>query len=112
MDILKINRFDVYLVNLDPAIGAEIKKTRPAVIISPDSMNFSRLQTIIIAPLTSTIRASFPTRINTKFKDQVGQIALDQLRVIDRARIVQKLGNIDKSTRNDILNILMIMFQP
>ena len=111
MDMVKLKRFDIYLVNLDPTIGSEIKKTRPVVIISPDSMNFSRLKTIIIAPMTSTIRESFPTRVSTKFKNKEGQIALDQLRAIDRTRILQKLGSLDKETENNILNILMVMFQ-
>lgn len=59
--MVKIKRFDVVLVNLDPTIGSEIKKTRPAIIISPDSMNLSRLKTVIIAPMTSTIKDDFPT---------------------------------------------------
>lgn len=109
--MVKIKRFDVFLVNLDPTIGSEIKKTRPTVIISPDSMNSSRLRTVIIAPMTSTIKDSFPTRILTQFKDKKGQIALDQLRSIDRSRIVQKLGVIDKETQNNVLNILAILFQ-
>lgn len=111
MDMVELKRFDVYLINLDPAVGSEIQKTRPAVIISPDSMNLSRLKTVIIAPLTSTIRASFPTRVNTNFKNKEGQIALDQLRAIDRSRILQKLGQLDKVTENNILNILAVMFQ-
>lgn len=111
MDMVKIKRFDVFLVNLDPTIGSEIKKIRPAVIISPDSMNLSRLKTVIIAPMTSTIKDNFPTRILTEFKDKKGQIALDQLRSIDRTRIVKKLGVIDKETQNNVLDLLSIIFQ-
>lgn len=111
MDMVKIKRFDVFWVNLDPTIGSEIKKTRPAVIISPDSMNLSRLKTVIIAPMTSTIKDNFPTRVMTQFKDKKGQIALDQLRAIDRSRIVQKLGVIEKETQINVLNILAILFQ-
>lgn len=111
MDVVDLKRFDICLVNLDPTIGSEIKKTRPVVIISPDSMNFSRLKTIIVAPMTSTIRESFPTRVNTKFRNKEGQIALDQVRSIDRARVIQKLGGLDKDTEDSILNILSIMFQ-
>ena len=92
MDMVKIKRFDICLVNLDPTIGSEIKKTRPAIIISPDSMNLSRLKTVIIAPMTSTIKDNFPTRVMALFKDKKGQVALDQLRAIDRSRILQKLG--------------------
>ena len=109
--MVKIKRFDVFLVNLDPTIGSEIKKTRPAVIISPDSMNLSRLKTVIIAPMTSTIKDNFPTRILTEFKDKKGQIALDQLRSIDRTRIVKKLGVIDKEAQNKVLDLLSIIFQ-
>lgn len=111
MDMVKIKRFDVFLVNLDPTIGSEIKKTRPAVIISPDSMNLSRLKTVIIAPMTSTIKDNFPTRILTEFKDKKGQIALDQLRSIDRTRIVKKLGVIEREAQNKVLDLLSIIFQ-
>ena len=111
MDMVKIKRFDVFLVNLDPSIGSEIKKTRPAVIISPDSMNLSRLKTVIIAPMTSTIKDNFPTRILTEFKDKKGQIALDQLRSIDRTRIVKKLGVIETEAQNKVLDLLSILFQ-
>lgn len=109
--MVKIKRFDVFLVNLDPTIGSEIKKTRPAVIISPDSMNLSRLKTVIIAPMTSTIKDNFPTRVLTEFKDKTGQIALDQLRSIDRIRIVKKLGAIDREAQNKVLDLLSIIFQ-
>src|ERR1700733_8646104 len=109
MDMVKLKRFDIFLVNLDPTIGSEIRKTRPAVIISPDSMNLSRLKTVIIAPMTSTIKENFPTRVNTEFKDRKGQVALDQLRSIDRSRLMQKLGSIDKKTQLNLLNILTIM---
>ncbi len=109
--MVTIKRFDVFLVNLDPIIGSEIKKTRPAVIISPDSMNLSRLKTVIIAPMTSTIKDNFPTRILTEFKDKKGQIVLDQLRSIDRTRIVKKLGVIEKEAQNKVLDLLSIIFQ-
>jgi mRNA interferase MazF len=109
--MVKLKRFDIFLVNLDPTVGSEIKKTRPVVIISPDSMNLSRLKTVIIAPMTSTIKENFPTRVNTAFKDKKGQVALDQLRAIDRSRLIQKLGILDKEAQLNILNILTIMFQ-
>lgn len=109
--MVKIKRFDVFLVNLDPTIGSEIKKTRPAVIISPDSMNLSRLKTVIIAPMTSTIKNNFPTRILTEFKDKKGQIALDQLRSIDRTRIVKQLGVIEREDQIKVLDLLSIIFQ-
>lgn len=108
--MVKIKRFDICTVNLDPTIGSEIKKTRPAVIISPDSINLSRLKTVIIAPLTSTIRESFPTRVRIAFQGKEGQIALDQLRSIDRSRIVKKLGKLESKSSDQVLNILSIMF--
>ncbi len=111
MDMVKIKRFDVYLVNLDPTLGSEIKKTRPVVIVSPDSMNQSRLKTVIVAPMTSTIKENFPTRINTTFNKKAGQIALDQIRAIDRIRIVKILGHLDNETKENIFTILSIMFQ-
>jgi len=109
--MVKLKRFDVCLVNLDPTVGSEIKKTRPVIVISPESMNASRLKTIIIAPMTSTVRENFPTRITTNFKDKTGQIALDQLRSIDRTRIIKILGKVDKVTEDTLLNTLSIMFQ-
>ena len=82
--MVKLKRFDICLVNLDPTIGSEMKKKRPVVIISPDSMNLSRLKTIIVAPMTSTVRDGFPTRVTLNFNNKIGQIALDQVRSIDR----------------------------
>jgi mRNA interferase MazF len=110
MDMVKLKRFDVCLVNLDPTVGFEIKKTRPVVVVSPDSMNRSRLKTVIVAPMTSSIRENFPTRVNTMFKGKQGQIALDQIRTIDRSRIIKVLGDINEETKNNILGILSIMF--
>lgn len=108
MVILK--RFDVCLVNLDPTIGSEINKTRPVVIVSPDSMNMSRLNTVIAAPMTTTVRDHFPTRVNITFKRKKGQVALDQIRTIDRSRIIKNLGSIADVEQENILNILAIMF--
>lgn len=109
--MVKLKRFDVCLVNLDPTVGSEIKKTRPVVVVSPESMNLSRLKTIIIAPMTTTVRENFPTRITTNFKNKTGQIALDQLRSIDRTRIIKVLGRVDKIAEDALLNTLSIMFQ-
>lgn len=108
--MVKLQRFDVCLVNLDPAVGSEIKKTRPVLIISPDSMNHSRLNTVIVAPMTSTIRDHFPTRIDLTFKGKKGQVALDQIRVIDRSRVIKVLGSISEAVQNNVLNTLAIMF--
>jgi len=110
MDMVNLNRFEIYLVNLDPTQGSEIKKTRPCVIISPDSMNHSKLNTIITAPLTSTIRKNFPTRVEIELKNKKGQIALDQIRTIDRSRIIKKLGMVSKQNQQRVMHILQVMF--
>ena len=106
-----LKRFDICLVNLDPTIGSEMKKTRPVVIISPDSMNFSRLKTIIVAPMTSTVRDDFPTRVTLNFNNKKGQITLDQVRSIDRTRMIKILGHLEEDVENDVLNLLSVMFQ-
>ncbi|MCX7117402.1 MAG: type II toxin-antitoxin system PemK/MazF family toxin [Legionellales bacterium] len=109
MDMVK--RFDVCLVKLDPTVGSELKKTRPVVIVSPNSMNLSRLSTVIVAPMTSTLRENFPTRVTTLFNNKQGQIALDQIRSIDRMWILKVLGHVDISTENQLLDLLAVMFQ-
>ena len=101
-------RFEVYLVNLDPTIGREIKKTRPCLIISPDEMN-QHIATVIIAPMTTQGR-SYPTRIPCEFQGKAGQIVLDQIRTVDRARLVKKLGQIDSATQKAVLLLLAEMF--
>jgi len=83
-----INRFDVYLTNLDPAVESEIQKTRPCLIISPDEMN-RHIRTVIVAPMT-TAGKDYPTRISCKFKKKKGQIVLDQIRTIDKTRLAKK----------------------
>ncbi len=109
--MVKLKRFDICLVNLDPTIGSEMKKKRPVVIISPDSMNLSRLKTIIVAPMTSRVRDDFPTRVTLNFNNKKGQIALDQVRSIDRTRIIKILGSLDADVENNVLNLLGVMFQ-
>jgi mRNA interferase MazF len=101
-------RFDVYLVSLDPTKGSEIKKTRPCVIISPDEMN-RHIRTVIVAPMTSTIK-NYPSRVTTTFKSKRGQIVLDQIRTVDKQRLVKKLGTIRSSSQNKILMLLQEMF--
>ncbi len=101
-------RFDVFLVNLDPTVGSEIRKTRPCLIISPDEMN-RHIRTVIVAPMT-TKGGSYPTRIVCKFEDKHGQIVLDQIRTVDQARLVRKIGRIDKSVRSKVLAVLQEMF--
>jgi mRNA interferase MazF len=103
-----VHRFEVWLVNIDPTIGKEIKKTRPCFIISPDEAN-KYLDTIIAAPMTTTIR-KYPTRVNCTFKNKDGQIALDQLRSLDKIRLVRKLGRLNDGTCKEACEILVEYF--
>jgi mRNA interferase MazF len=103
-----VNRFDVYLVNLDPTLGSEIQKTRPCLIISPDEMNHN-IATVIIAPLT-TKGWDYPTRINCRFEGKEGQIILDQIRTVDKGRLVRKLGKINDKTKKEVMAVLLEMF--
>jgi len=105
-----VKRFDVYLISLDPTIGSEIKKTRPCLIISPDEMN-RYINTVIIAPMSTKGRA-YPTRVVCKFQGKQGQIVLDQIRTVDKMRLVKRLGRIDVSTQSRVLTILGEMFAP
>ena len=107
MDVV-ISRFEVYLVNLDPAIGSEIQKTRPCLVISPDEMN-AHIATVIIAPMTTQGR-DYPTRIPCHFQDKDGEIVLDQICTVDKERLVKKLGKIDPVIENKVLAVLMELF--
>lgn len=106
----KVERFDVYLVGLDPTEGSEIRKTRPCLIISPDEMN-RHIRTVIVAPMTSTIK-NYPTRVTTSFQKKQGQIVLDQIRTVDKERLMKKLGTISLSAQDKTLGILQEMFAP
>ena len=101
-------RFDVYLVNLDPTVGSEIQKTRPCLVVSPDEMN-RNIRTVIIAPMTSANK-DYPTRISCKFKKKQGRIVLDQIRTIDKTRVIKRLGTIDSTAKLDVVSILQRMF--
>ena len=103
-----IKRFEVYLVNLDPTVGSEIQKTRPCLIISPDEMN-SYIATVIIAPMTTKGR-DYPSRVNCQLEGKAGQIILDQIRTVDKSRLVKKLGKIDAATQNEVLAVLLELF--
>jgi len=105
-----IKRFDVYLVNLDPTVGSEVRKARPCLIISPDEMN-GYIATVIVAPMTTKGR-NYPTRVLCAFKGKEGQVVLDQVRTVDKSRLVQKLGRIDKHTQDEVLSMLAEMFAP
>ena len=103
-----VKRFDVYLINLDPTTGHEIKKTRPCLIISPDEMN-RHIATVIVAPMTSHGQ-SYPTRVSCRLQGKDGQIVLDQIRTVDKERLVKKLGQIGAATQKAVLAILAEMF--
>lgn len=105
---MAIKRFEVYLVNLDPTVGMEIQKTRPGLVISPNEMN-RHLGTIIIAPMTTHGR-DFATRVACKFQGKDGQVVLDQIRTLDKSRLVKKLGKIEKKTQTQVLAILQELF--
>ena len=101
-------RFDVFLVNLDPTIGSEIRKTRPCLIVSPDEMN-RHIRTVIVAPLT-TARKDFPTRVSCTVQKKTGQIVLDQIRTIDKTRLIKKVGTLDPKTQLEVVSVLQRMF--
>jgi len=106
--MVKINRFDVFLICLDPTVGHEIKKTRPCLIISPDAMNHT-IRTVIVAPMTSKGR-SYPTRVSVQFGAKNGQVVLDQIRTVDKVRCVKKLGSITKQEAERVLDVLQELF--
>ena len=103
-----VKRFDVLLVNLDPTVGSEIQKTRPCLIVSPDEMN-RHLATVIVAPMT-TQGQSYPSRVVCEFEGKAGQIVLDQLRTVDKRRLVKRLGQIDQQAQQAVIARLVEMF--
>jgi mRNA interferase MazF len=103
-----VNRFEVYLVNLDTEITADPKNTRPSVIISPNEVN-RNLDTAIIAPIATT-RAEYPTRVAVDFLNGTRHIILDQIRTVDQARLVKKIGEIDEASRQTIIERLQELF--
>ena len=105
-----VKRFEIFLVNLDPTIGSEIKKTRPCLVISPDQMNLY-IQTVIVAPMT-TKGKSYPTRVACKFQGKQGMVVLDQIRTVDKTRLVQKAGRLDAKTQTEVLRVLGELFAP
>ena len=107
---MAVSRFEVYLVNLDPTLGTEIRKTRPCVVVSPDEMN-RHIRTVIVAPMTTKGRL-YPTRVRCRFGGKTGQIVLDQIRAVDIARLVRRLGRIDRRTSEAVVALLQEMFAP
>ena len=101
-------RDEVWLVSLDPTQGSEIRKTRPCLVVSPDEAN-DYLRTVIVAPMTTTERA-YPTRVDITFRGKHGQIALDQIRAVDRQRLVRKLGTAQANATKQASTVLVEMF--
>ena len=103
-----MKRFDVYTVSLDPTFGSEIKKTRPCIIISPDEMN-RYIDTVIIAPMTTT-KKKYKSRLNIKFQGKDNQIVLDQIRTVDKRRLIKKIGRLTPIDSLSVCNLLTEMF--
>ena len=102
-----MKRLEVWLVNLDPTIGSEIKKTRPAVIVSPDELN-DHLRTVVVAPLTKG--KAYPFRVPMKVQGKAGVAAIDQVRTVDKQRLVRKIDTIKGQTAQKLMNALVDMF--
>jgi mRNA interferase MazF len=105
---MEINQYDIILVNLDPTIGSEIKKTRPCVVISPDEMN-KYLKTVVIAPMTSNSK-NYPTRVQVKHENKIGRIVLDQIRTIDKQRIIKHLGKLSQQEIKEVKSVFKETF--
>ena len=103
-----INRFDVFLISLDPTLGSELRKTRPCLIISPDEMN-DHIRTVIVAPMTTKGRP-YPSRVSCRFQGKRGQVVLDQIRTVDKTRLVRRLGTISAGVQRTVLDALQEMF--
>ena len=104
----RVSRGEVHLVALDPTLGSEIRKTRPCVVISPDELN-QHLATAIVAPMTTGGRA-YPWRVPCRFRQQLGFVALDQLRTVDTGRLVKRLGRLAPDTFGEVMRGLQEMF--
>lgn len=102
-----INQYEVYLIDLDPTKGHEIKKTRPCVVISPNEMNHT-IGTVIIAPMTTRSHA-FPTRVELEFQDKRGWIVIDQIRTVDKVRLIRKIGKINEDEILKVKDVLREM---
>ena len=101
-------RFEVWLVSLDPTRGSETRKTRPCVVVSPDELN-RNIQTVIVAPMTTATR-EYPTRVSLRFEGRDGQIVLDQIRTVDRTRLLRRLGALPGATGRRVCGVLVEMF--
>ncbi|WP_309689230.1 type II toxin-antitoxin system PemK/MazF family toxin [Armatimonas sp.] len=105
---LVVRRFEVWLVNLDPTVGSEIQKTRPCLVVSPDELN-RNIATVILAPMTTAAR-NYPTRIPCEFQGKSGQVVLDQLRTVDKTRLVKCLGSVSDDEQRAVLHSLAELF--
>jgi len=105
-----VRRGEVYLVSLDPTLGSEIQKTRPCVVFSPDELN-AHLRTYVVAPMT-TGEYAYPFRMPCRFQGRDGYVVLDQIRTVDRDRLVRRLGRLRPTTIHGVLNLLQEMFTP
>ena len=103
-------RGDVFLIELDPTRGSEIRKTRPCLVVSPDELN-QHLRTVIVAPMTTGGQA-YPWRVRCRFRERAGYVAIDQLRTVDSTRLVKRLGRVSPGTLSAVLAILQEMFTP
>ena len=104
------SRFEVFLVGLDPTVGHEMRKTRPCVVVSPDELNHA-LRTVIVAPMTTAGQA-YPWRVPVTFARKRGRVVLDQLRTVDRERLVRRLGALDSAAAREVLDVLAELFAP
>ena len=104
-----VKRFEVWQTGLNPTVGSEISKSRPCLVVSPNEAN-KYLSTVTIIPLTSTIR-NYPTRINCRFEGKSGQLAIDQIRSVDKTRLVKKIGVLDEQTCKQLCNIIVETFK-
>lgn len=105
-----VRRFDVFLVSLDPTRRREIKKTRPCLVVSPDEMN-RHIGTVIVAPMTTKGR-DYPSRVPCTFQRKKGQVVLEQVRTVDKSRLVRRLGRVSPRVQLDVLGVLHAMFAP
>lgn len=103
-----MNQYDIVLVNLDPTVGSEIKKTRPCVIVSPDEINHN-LQTLVVSPMTTTSR-KYPTRVKVKHNEITAWIAIDQIRTIDKVRVIKTLGTLNKLEIREVKSVIKETF--
>jgi mRNA interferase MazF len=103
-----VKRFDVFLVNLDPTVGHETKKSRPCLVISPDELN-RNISTVIVAPMTTKGR-NYPTRVSCSFHGKKGQILLEQMRAVDKIRLIKRLGRIDSYVQTQVFSVLSELF--